>query len=587
MPSNISSKVDYSQLKSAAIMLVDDEPVMLDIVQALLEEEGYSNFIPVNKSLQTMDRLIESNPDIMLLDLDMPDMNGFEVLSCIRRHEKYKYLAVIILTASEDPANKLKALELGATDFLSKPVDPSELALRVRNTLSAKAYQDQLAYYDSLTGLPNRKLFMERLSWCVELSKREEKPLVLLDIGLDRFRNINESLGLMTGDYILQAVAERLSSVVRSIDFVGKGERVETRAIDNMARIGGDEFSVILCGVNSIDNSTIVARRLMDAIKQPFNVGGDDIFITASVGISVFPGDGDDVESLIRHAGAAKDYAKKQESDNYQFYSSEMHAHSRELIKIESDLRKALENQQFELHYQPKVDADNGKVTGMESLIRWNRPGEGLVRPDLFIPIAEEMGLIISIGEWVLHESCRRTSEWIAMGYTDMKVSVNVSARQFKDPCFKASVISALKSSNLNPGNLMLEITESMLMGDIDKTVAVMHEISALGVEFSLDDFGTGYSSLSYLKRFPISELKIDRSFLIEVPDSKDDCSIVRAIIAMAHSLGLKVVAEGVEEIEQLDFLRQYKCDVIQGFYFSRPLVRDDFLAFVKKTNQG
>ncbi len=559
--------------------MVDDEPVMLEIVQALLEEEGYRHFVSVEDSTQAVDELIKTNPDILLLDLDMPVIDGFQVLEKVRKLDDYQYLPVIILTASENPENKLQALELGATDFLSKPVDPSELALRVRNTLSAKAYQDHLTYYDNLTGLPNRKLFIDHLSKGVAHARRDSRTLVLLEIGLDHFQNINESLGVHGGDNILQTVAERLLGVLRSSDVIGRSN--SSIAIENTARTGGDEFSVVLYGVDSVENASVVSNRVLDSIKQTFDVDGDTVYLTASIGIAVYPDDGEEADTLIKHAASAQDFAKKQGRDRFQFYSSEMEAHSRALIKVMSDLKNALEEQQFELHYQPQIDAGSGRIIGMESLIRWNHPQDGLVPPLQFIPVAEEMGLITAVGEWVLHEACRSASEWIAAGHTDLKVSVNVSARQFTDSEFKASVISALQSSGLNPRNLVLEITESMLMGDVDQLAILLREIKSLGVSFSLDDFGTGYSSLSYLKKLPIDELKIDRSFLLEVPANNDDNSLVRAIIAMAHSLGLRVVAEGVEEVEQLEFLRRHGCDIIQGYYYSKPLNKPGFTDYL------
>lgn len=569
----------YSHLKTSNIMLVDDEPVMLEIVQVLLEEEGYRHFISITDSTQAIDKLVSANPDILLLDLDMPEVDGFEVLKRLRLLEDYEHLPVIILTASEDPDSKLKALELGATDFLSKPVDPSELALRVRNTLSAKAYQDQLAYYDSLTGLPNRKLFIDHLDKGISQAKRDGRSLVLLDIGLDRFQQVNETLGVYIGDQILQIAAERLIGVVRSSDIVGRCD--SKTQVENTARIGGDEFSVVLYGVNSVENASVVSSRVLQAIKKPIHLDDDDVYLTASIGIAVYPEDGDEVDTLLKHAGLAKDFSKKQGRDRYQFYCSEMEAHSRAILKMVSDLRTALEQQQFELYYQPKIDVKSGRVIGMEGLLRWIHPEDGFVSPVKFIPVAEEMGLIVPIGDWVLHEACNRTSEWNAAGHSELKVSVNVSAKQFQDPDFKTTIVSALQSSGLDPRNLVLEITESMLMGDVDELAAQFHEIKNLGVSFSLDDFGTGYSSLSYLKKFPIDELKIDRSFLLEVPANNDDNSIVRAIIAMAHSLGQKVVAEGVEEVEQLDFLTQLNCDVIQGYFFSKPLNKADFVDFL------
>ncbi len=556
-------------------MRVDDEPVMLEVVQILLEEEGYRHFVSVEDSTRAIDELVKSSPDILLLDLDMPKVDGFEVLTKVRALEDYQYMPVIILTASENPDNKLRALELGATDFLSKPVDPSELALRIRNTLAAKAYQDQLTYYDNLTGLPNRKLFTNHLVKGIAQAKKDNQNLVLLEIGLDYFQNINETLGVHGGDQILRSVAERLLGILRSNDAVGRSNL--PLSIENTARTGGDEFSVALYGSESFDNASVVCNRLLDAIRQPLEVNGESIHLTASIGIAAYPDDGEEADALIKHAASAQDFAKKQGRDRFQFYSSEMEAHSRALITMMTDLKTALQEQQFELHYQPQIDAASGAISGMESLIRWVHPQHGLIPPLKFIPIAEEIGQITAIGNWVLHQACRNASQWNAAGNTDLKVSVNVSARQFTDAKFKDSVVSALRSSGLNPRNLVLEITESMLVGDTDQLAVLLRDIKSLGVSFSLDDFGTGYSSLSYLKKFPIDELKIDRSFMLGVPANPDDSSLVKAIIAMARSLGQRVVAEGVEEADQLEFLRQHGCSTIQGYYYSKPLSESDF----------
>jgi EAL domain-containing protein (putative c-di-GMP-specific phosphodiesterase class I) len=343
----------------------------------------------------------------------------------------------------------------------------------------------------------------------------------------------------------------------------------------------------VLYGANSVENASVVSNRLLAAIKQPLEIDGNKVHLTASIGIAVAPDDGDDADTLFKHAVSAKEFAKNQGKDRYQFYSSEMEAHSQTIMKMTSDLRTALERNQFELYYQPQVDPTSGQIVGAESLIRWFHPDDGLVSPLDFIPVAEEIGLIVPIGDWVLREACYMASEWIKAGHSGLKVSVNVSANQFKDPGFKPSVISALLSSGLEPQNLVLEITESMLMGDIDQLAILLKEIKELGVSFSLDDFGTGYSSLSYLKKFPIDELKIDRSFLLEVPANNDDNSIVRAIIAMAHSMGQKVVAEGVEEVEQLDFLKQHDCDLIQGYYFSKPLNKADFTEYLSSQGES
>ena len=577
----IHEDMHYSRLKDAAIMMVDDEPIMLEIIQVLLEDAGYRNFIAVERSSQSIEMIKKTNPDVLLLDLDMPEINGYEILLSVRSSTDYQHLPVIILTASTEPEDKLKALELGATDFLSKPVDSSELVLRVRNTLYAKVYQDQLANYDSLTGLPNLKLFIERLGWGIELSKRERVPLMVLEIGLDKFRQINETLGMYTGDEVLLTIAERLNTLIRSSDFIGHtGESVKA---GELARIGGHEFSIILSGANSIEAAYTVSKRILDAVRQPIVIDEHEIFMTASIGISVCPTDGEDVESLIKHAGSAKDFSRRQGSNNYQFFSSEMNDQSKERIKMESNLRKALDNNEFELYYQPKINSETQKLVGMECLLRWNHAEQGFISPEVFIPAAEELGLIVPIGDWVLTEACQTTSEWVRSGFENLKLSVNVSPKQFDEISLKKSIASAIESSGLSPHNLVLEITESMLMGDFEHHITLLQHIVDLGVAFSLDDFGTGYSSLSYLKKFPIDELKIDRSFLTNVPEINEDNSIVKAIISMAHSLGMNLIAEGVESAEQLEFLRQHNCNIIQGFYYSKPLDKADFTEFLTR----
>ena len=574
----------HSELYSSTIMMVDDEPVMLEIVQAFLEEAGYRHFINVEDSTTAIHRLVETDPDILLLDLDMPEVNGFQILQKVRQHEDFKHLPVIILTASDKPIDKLKALELGATDFLSKPVDPSELALRVKNTLAAKRYQDNLAYYDSLTGLPNRKMFLGQLSKEIFRVSREGRSLVLLDIGLDHFRKLNETLGVGCGDEVLKTVAQRLASSLPGNNLVGRdGNNLQ---VLNIARTGGDEFSVVLYGVRSAEDMSMICNLILDTIRQPIDVDGNDIQLTASIGIAAAPGDGEDADTLFKHATSAKDFCKNQGEDRYQFFSAEMEAHSRALLRMMSDLRTAMDAGQFQLFYQPQVNAKDGRIVGVESLVRWCHPKDGLISPMKFIPIAEEMGLIVPLGEWILSEACHTASAWIEAGHTDLKLSVNVSAKQFRHPGFKDSIVAALQSSGLDARNLVLEITESLLMDHIDQQIALFHEIKQLGISFSIDDFGTGYSSLAYLKQFPIDELKIDRSFLLEIPGKSDDNAIVKAIIAMAHALGQTVVAEGVERAEQVDFLSQHHCDTIQGYYFSKPLSKAGFSDYLFSLGQ-
>lgn len=574
----------HAQLKNAVIMMVDDEPILMEILQSFLEDEGYQNFINIDDSTLAMERLKQDQPDILLLDLKMPIVNGFDILKAVRSHELLKHLPVIVLTSASDAATKLQALELGATDFLAKPVDASELGLRLRNTLTVKAYQDQLAFYDSLTGLPNRARFMDRLDWALINAVRYKHSVAVMNLSVDRFKEINDTLGPKSGDLLLQQIADRLSGAVRFSDVVshtGRGELWE-----NIARLSGDEFSLLLPGGAVAEDSAYIATRLLDVMKGVFSINGDDVFLTASIGIAVYPYDADTSDSLMKNTSAATEYAKQKGRDNYQFYSKDINNKAKERLKIESELRRAIEQKEFVVHYQPKVNTQTNQVMGMEALVRWQHPEKGLLSPFYFIEIAENSGLIPAIGEWVIHEACRQNKEWQEQGLGNLKISVNVSPQQFSAKHIERTIEAAL-SSGMDMQYLIIEITEGMLMGDEERAIEVMREIRKQGPMLSIDDFGTGYSSLSYLKRFPLNELKIDRAFIIDVPTKREDCAIVRAIVAMAHSLELIVVAEGIENIEQLEFLKEIGCDVIQGFYFSKPLSAEQFEQYVLAKNKS
>lgn len=574
----------HTQLKNAVIMMVDDEPIMMEVLQAFLEDEGYQNFITVEDSTLAMERLKQEQPDILLLDLKMPIVNGFDILKQVRKHEQLKRLPVIVLTSSSDAATKLQALELGATDFLAKPVDASELALRLRNTLTVKEYQDQLAFYDSLTGLPNRARFLERLDWTLTSAARNKHSVAVMNLSVDRFKQINDTLGPKSGDELLKQIADRLSGAVRLSDVVSHTGR--NNLWQNIARLGGDEFTLLLPGGTAAEDSAYIAKRLLDVIKEVFSIDGHDVFVTASIGIAVFPCDAETTDSLMKNASAATEYAKQKGRDNYQFHSKEINKKAKERLKIESELRRAIEQKEFVIHYQPKVNIQTDQVMGMEALVRWQHPVKGLLSPLHFIEIAEESGLIPGIGEWVIHEACRQNKVWQEQGLGNLKISVNVSPLQFIAKHIERTMEAAL-SSGMDMQYLMIEITESMLVGDEERVINIMKEVKKQGAMLSIDDFGTGYSSLSYLKRFPLDELKVDRAFLLDVPDKRDDSAIVRAIVAMAHSLELLVVAEGVEDSEQLAFLKKIGCDVIQGFYFSRPLPADEFEQYVLARNKA
>jgi predicted signal transduction protein with EAL and GGDEF domain len=582
-PLNDTSDVAVAARQST-IMMVDDEPIILETLQMFLEDAGYDNFITTTEPKRALNMVVLKKPDVVLLDVMMPEITGLDILEQMRSKEALKHIPTIILTSATDPETKLQALELGATDFLAKPVDPSELALRLRNTLAAKAYQDRLLYYDSLTGLPNRRLFTKRLNDALVRSKHDSKACALLHIDLDRFKQINDTLGQNFGDSLLKAVAARLVECVRHSDLVGRAGNEEGDA--ELSRLGGDEFTLFVPNVDRLENATLVARRILKAMEEPYHVNAREIFITASIGIAVCPTDGDSVDTLLKHAAVAVSHAKERGRNTYQYYARELNTRSVERLTLENHLRKALENRELFLVFQPKMEIRTGRVIGAEALLRWKHPKLGVVRPDEFIPLAEEMDLIMPFGEWALYAVCKLSMRWQSE-IDPIRVSVNVSSRQFqKSDRLMLTVRNALETTGLKGKYLALELTESMLMENPQEIARTLKTIKDMGVNISIDDFGTGYSSFSNLRRFPLDELKIDRSFLKNIPNNTDDAAIVGAIIAMAHGLGMGVVAEGVEKQEQLEFLRDRDCDEYQGFLFSKPLLASDFLKLVSKNNK-
>ncbi|HYD94649.1 MAG TPA: EAL domain-containing protein [Noviherbaspirillum sp.] len=425
-----------------------------------------------------------------------------------------------------------------------------------------------LANHDSLTSLPNRSLLLDRLAQALVFARRSDARVAVMLIDLDRFKTINDSLGHDIGDKIIIEISRRLSACIR--------------AGDTIARLGGDEFVVIRPDVAREDAVASMAQQILAGLAQPITLQGHEFFPTASIGISVFPKDGTDGQTLLKNADMAMYRAKDAGRNTFQFYAHEMNTRALDRLKLESGLRRALERQEFAVHYQPQMDIASGRVMGAEALLRWAPPGQTMVFPGDFIPIAEETGLIVPIGEWVLRQACMQKREWHRAGmFTDLKLAVNLSARQFKQQDMVKMVSRVLAETGCRPEWLELEITESIIMENPEAAAETLHRLSAMGVRLAIDDFGTGYSSLSYLKRFPIDALKIDRSFVRDITTDADDAAIAKAVIALAHSLKLAVIAEGVETIEQLDFLREQKCDQMQGYFLSRPLPVDQFGAFL------
>lgn len=422
-----------------------------------------------------------------------------------------------------------------------------------------------LATHDSLTGLPNRAFLVERLTHSLSLAHRNQHHVAVMFLDLDRFKHVNDTIGHEAGDEVLRTVATRLSDCIRDTD--------------TLARLGGDEFVILAEGFDDPGYLTRLAERILRAIAEPFRLQGYEYYLGVSIGISVHPDDGDDGNTLLRCADSAMYSAKESGRNHYQFYTQEMNARSQRRYHLEKNLRHALANHEFVLHYQPKIELQSGRIVGAEALLRWNNPDTGLIGPEEFVPLAEETGLIVPIGRWALEQACLQAAEWRTKLMPDMRIAVNLSPRQFHDEYLLNIITDILGRSGLPAQALELEITESLLMSDTEKVMPLFDALSQLGVTFSLDDFGTGYSSLSYLQRFPIKNIKIDRSFIKDIPGKRDSVALTQTIIAMAHSLSMKVTAEGVEQECQMEFLREAGCHEMQGFYFSKPVPAEEFEA--------
>jgi len=584
MPNEL--KDNSSLLTQATIMMVDDEGTTLEIMQAFLEEAGYQRFVHVEQSTEAMAHIEKFRPDILLLDLMMPKVSGFEILQQVRTHSQLSRLPIIILTSSTDAETKLKALDYGATDFLAKPVDPSELTLRVRNTLAAKAYQNQLAYYDSLTQLPNRNLFLDRLGWFLQKAERHNLSLVMLHITLQQFKRVYNVLGPQVGDQVIKQVAERIQNCIRGSDLISQGIHND-QDMTCLFRVSGEEFTVVCPHVTYPENAIKIASRIIEQMEHPFNADNTQVQISPNIGIATYPNDARDVTTLVQCAVGASAQVKAQDRGGFEFYSSDLNAKSYERLKLEAELRQAIiEGGQLVLHYQPKVNVKSGHIKGVEALIRWQQPDGQFKFPDQFIPLAEETGLISQIGNWVLKEACTQLARWQAQGLW-IQMAVNISAKQFHDDNFVELVKHTLKSHGVNEQYLTLEMTETLLMENAEQAVKTLKRLMTLGVKISMDDFGTGYSSLSYLKQFPMQELKIDRSFLKDITKNSEAKALVATMIFLAHKFELKVVAEGVETQEQLEMLSQLDCEEYQGYFFSRPVSAMDLAPMLSELTAG
>ncbi|KRC00867.1 bifunctional diguanylate cyclase/phosphodiesterase [Duganella sp. Root198D2] len=672
--------------KRGTVLVADDDPVMRLLMLEMLAQVGL-DAVEASDGRAAITSFRDNAPDLVLLDVDMPLLDGFSVCRAIRKLESSSHIPVIMVTGGDDLEAVTQAYEAGATDFVSKPINwpilghrvlyvlrasdaiarlriadahnravlaaipdtffrlsadgyyldyeqghepgadfasrecvgrhirevlPAPIASRMLEQLSAvlhstsvhsvdyelardgvghhfearlvstvsgevlglvrdiserKRTEEQirkLAYCDSLTGIPNRQAFLETLERELERSQREQRKFAILFMDLDSFKRINDTLGHNVGDLLLQIVTERLRETIRPSDH-----------LCSLARLGGDEFTILLPDIERVDDALAVAHRVKDAMRRPFNLDGHEIFVTASIGISLYPEDGEDCTSLLKFADTAMYHAKNCGKNNAKLYSSSLTMQIMSHVKLEVGLRKALQNNELYLLYQPQVDVPTTRVVGVEALIRWRHPEHGIIPPTEFIPLAEETGLIVPIGEWVLRTACGQARAWQLECERPVRMAINLSARQFKDENLAQIVLAVLQETGLDPSLLELELTEGTLMDNALATLATLEQLRGIGVFLSIDDFGTGYSSMSYLKRFDVRALKIDKSFISGLPQDSENAAITRAIIAMAHGLKMIVVAEGVETPEQLDLLKHYGCDMAQGYLLGRPASQD------------
>ena len=677
------------------VLIVDDDDAMRFLIRASLEQEGFLAF--ESKDGQTATEMASKlKPDLILLDVEMPGRNGFDVCAAVRKMPGHTDTPIVMLTGREDGESVTRAYDSGATDFISKPLNWALLGYRARYIVRAsrmgrglreseakndafvqaipdtmlvvgrnggilnyhrgaddspglerlfgggKPLQDallpalaaawserlgalfrtsepqhgedhyqagdvkhvyetrmvpytedsalvivrdiseqrradarvrRLAFYDTLTGLPNRQSFLTQVADAIEECREQDQKLSVLFIDLDNFKRINDSLGHSVGDALLRAVGKRLEHCVRKDDYVARFGRTDEDL--HIARLGGDEFTVLLRDVRSAEEAPRVAERITRALGAPIEHEGRRFVITPSIGIATYPHDGEDIDELMRNADVAMYHAKASGRNQVSLFIGAMSERTRERLDLEGSLRVAIERGELELHYQPKLDLASNEVRGVEALVRWTHAERGPISPGLFIPIAEEAGLILGLSDWVLNAACDQLVAWSGGPLDEVRIAINLSAKQFYDGEVDREILNALGARRLDPRKLELELTESVLMEDADETVRTMSRLRDAGLNFAVDDFGTGYSSMTYLTRFPIHALKIDRSFVSKMGSSENHVSICSAILALGHSLDMRVVAEGVETAEQLEYLRGLGCDEIQGYHFARPMTAD------------
>lgn len=561
------------------ILIAEDEPSLRENLQWMLELEGFE-VLAARDGREALLLAQAHKPDLLLTDLMMPELDGYGLVKALREQPLTATLPIIMLTARADRSDMRTGMNLGADDYLTKPCRRDELLEAVHARLERGRMQllavqrmhlevRQAMQIDTLTALPGRDLFEQQLDNALQACP----SVSLLCLGLDGFSKINESLGTGVGDLVLREVGKRLQDCAVHTERAGP--------FDTVGRLGGDQFAVCLTGLPDAAALATSAGNVMRALSQPYQVSGHTLFLTTSVGGSAYPEQADSVHALLLNAESALHHAKPEGPGTYVYFDTAMNRRVARSLLIHNELHRALENGELQLFYQPQVRIATGELVGFEALLRWQHATMGWISPAEFIPVAEQSGIIVQIGEWVMHTAARQAAQWLARGHHTFRVAVNISVRQFVGQDLPQLVRTVLNETSLPPHMLELEVTESLALQSVSTTLAILHECKALGVKLAMDDFGTGYSSLAYLKRYPLDALKIDQAFVRNIPHDPGDVAITRAIVAMAQSLGISLVAEGVETAEQLEFLRSLGCEDMQGYLFSKPVPADQaYLCF-------
>jgi diguanylate cyclase (GGDEF)-like protein len=569
------------------VLIVEDERSIRANIARMLHYAGFQAIEAENGNVGV--QLAKAYlPDLIICDIMMPELDGYGVFESLNQDPETAIIPFIFLSAKADRSDIRQGMNLGADDYLTKPFTSEELIQAVSARLNKQASVtqpyitemrrasdslSQMAYRDPLTNLPNRILLRHRLHEALVQAKKRRLSLAVLCVNLVRFRTINTTLGQSVGDELLRRVAERLQALNQPSNYT-------------VARLSGDEFCIVIPQIDSLHEVEQFAQLLLCSLHQPYKLVDQHLTLQATVGIAVYPEHGDNPDQLMVRADYARRWQRREAGSGACVYAPDMSQADDQWRKLEAGLQTALANQEFSLQYQPQINLISGRLIGMEALLRWNHPEYGNIPPDQFIPVAEETGLITEISSWVIRTACEQAKGWQSQTVIPLKISVNLSARQFSQPDLLSMISDILMAVNLEPGLLVLEITETCLMENLDSACTILQELKALGVGISLDDFGTGYSSLSYLRQFPIDMLKIDRSFVSRVPTDSHDSAITSAIVAMAQSLNLKVIAEGVETQEQAAFLKKQGCYAIQGYLCSRPLTEEALSSFIASYGQ-